>query len=324
MCQKSGQKQNTFIHLTKMIDTLNMWMDRADLRQTEPFDVLPYLTDVTQKTNQDRGIWYSGKCGNYAVNLYSYGVLFVGSLAKYYFGDNLHTLTHRTLKEAVNMLSDKLHIPMNDANINRMDIAAILPMKYPINRYYPYLGAKAHFKRYEAYSDTLYYKTQKKWLAFYDKTKEALISGVNIPECLQGANLLRYELRFENRCKKQLDGKNKVSDLFKPDFYKSLVKNWLNEFKTIQKNNINTIDMENIKTPKDAINLYICEALQMYGQTKMDEFINMLKTQKVFSDRQNLYKVKRDLNKMMQSSIGKNELLAEMENNISDVAMFHL
>lgn len=309
-----------------MIDTLNMWMDGADIEGAKPFDILPYLSDVTEKNNNARGLHYSGKCGSYSVNVYSYGIMFVGSLVKYYYGDNLHTLTHKTTIEALKMLSDTLHIQMDEANIIRLDLSATMPMKKPVFCYYPYLGEKTRFQRNEVCTNTLYYTTNQKRLAFYDKTKEALKSGVIIPEILQNANLLRYELRYTNRCKSQL-GKEavKVKNLYNKGFYISLVKNWLNEFKSIKKNNKTTIDMECIKTPKDAINVCICQALQEYGQKNIDDFLSLLKSQKVFTDRQNLYKVKKELAKMMQSqTIIKDDMLLELENNIKDVAMFQM
>ena len=52
--------------------------------------------------------------------------------------------------------------------------------------------------------NTLYYRTEKRSLAFYDKTIEAKKAKMNIPDEYLGKNLLRYELRFTQRIAFQL------------------------------------------------------------------------------------------------------------------------
>src|ERR1035438_207496 len=45
------------------------------------------------------------------------------SLCKWFLGDNFQGLTRGDVRRAVERLSDELHLPMNRANITRIDIA---------------------------------------------------------------------------------------------------------------------------------------------------------------------------------------------------------
>jgi hypothetical protein len=68
-----------------------------------------------------------------------------GSLAKYLFGDNLHTLTRWYTEEALKKLSDDLHIDLGKAKVTRLDVATNLHTKRPPADYYVCFGNKKTF-----------------------------------------------------------------------------------------------------------------------------------------------------------------------------------
>ncbi|MDR1780337.1 MAG: hypothetical protein LBR50_06375, partial [Tannerella sp.] len=195
----------------------------------------PCLSEITEKQNERAGYSYSGKSGDYFINVSQRGIYLSGSLAKNYFGDNLHTLTRRDAEQAIEQLSDNLHLNIDAARVTRLDVSTIIPTKRPPADYYSHLGDKPRFKRIQATTDTLYYDNRQRQIIFYDKTKEATAKGVVIPEIWQGCNLLRYELRYRQRLNKQLNTDLTAGKLYETEFYRAVIQSWYNEFKTIQK-----------------------------------------------------------------------------------------
>ena len=306
-----------------MYDTLRFWIERGSIR--DPFEVLPYLTDVVEHNSDKRGYWCSGRLGDFIVICNQIGVSLCGSLAKYYLPSNVYTLTRRTAEEALEMMSDEIHFDMLSADLKRIDVSTIIPTKYPPPTYYSRLGNKPRFIRLHTHPDTLYYNQKQRQLVFYDKTKEANAKGAVIPPTLAGRNLMRYEIRL-------LSGPNRLlkipepirgADLVNDDFYYMLVQVWKNEFDSIKKNNIESIMSSGIKTPKDAKEAILASLLQQMGQSYIDGVISDLKSQGAFSDPRSYSRLKADLNKMLQATGGaENELIKELETAISDVARY--
>ena len=61
-----------------MIDTLNMWLDREATAGENPFAIAPYLTDVTERQNEQQGYTCTGSIGDYQVSISSSGVFLFG------------------------------------------------------------------------------------------------------------------------------------------------------------------------------------------------------------------------------------------------------
>lgn len=306
-----------------MYDTLRFWIGRGDIR--DPFEVLPYLTDVVEHNSEKRGYWCSGRLGDFVVNCNQIGVSLCGSLAKYYLPSNVYTLTRRTAEEALEKMSDEIHFDMLSAYLKRIDVSTIIPTKYPPPTYYSRLGNKPRFERLHAHTDTLYYNQRQRQLVFYDKTKEATAKGAEIPPTLAGCNLMRYELRLLSNPNRLLRTPEPIrgADLVNANFYYNLVQVWKNEFDSIKKNNIKAIMSNNIKTPKDAKEAILASLLQQQGQGYIDSFISNLKSQGNFSDPKSYSRLKADLNKMLQTTGGaENELIKGLETAISDVARY--
>jgi hypothetical protein len=305
-----------------MFDTVHFWIDRVELSGASPFDTQPYLSDITERQNKN-GYSCTGNVGKYMINIAENGISLKGSLAKNYFGDNLHTLTRRDTKQAIEELSDNLHTDISAARVTRLDVSTIIPTKRPPADYYSYLGNKPYFERLQSTPDTLYYNNHQRQIVFYDKTKEATAKDVRIPDILQNSNLLRYELRYTKRLNRQLNGDMAAAKLYDMDFYRSVIKSWHNEFKTIQKLKSNSFMADNITTQKEAKEAIFAYLLQEKGQGFIDEVLNEVKAQKRFNSRSDYTKLKNELNKIIVSKNGnKNELIQELETQIFDIARY--
>lgn len=308
-----------------MFDTVNFWIDRGDTAEENPFAVLPYLCDVIEQQSDKKGYSCSGKYGDYSVYCFQTGISLKGSLAKLYLPSNVYTLTRQTTREAIEKMSDELHLNMMGARVTRIDVSTVIPTKRRPTDYYSGLGSKPNYTRLQAHPDTLYYNQQNKQLIFYDKTKEAAAKAALIPPTLIGCNLLRYEMRYTKNVQRLMKLPDQVTGATLTDgrFYYSIIQHWKNEFDTIKKiNTINTMT-ENISTPREAKNALFAILLQRGGQTYIDEFLADLKAKNTFADPKYYSRLRSDLNKILQAPHeAKSDLIQELEKAIADVANY--
>jgi len=305
-----------------MFDTVNFWLDRVELSGGSPFDTQRYLSELTERQNEN-GYSCTGKEGDYQINIAENGISLKGSLAKYHLGNNIDTLTRHTAKQAIEQLSDNLHLDISKAKVTRLDISTVIQTKRPPADYYNYLGQKPYFDRLQATKETLYYNNHQRKIIFYDKTKEAKGAGVAIPEIFINNNLLRYELRFTKRLNNQFKANVTASTLTDEVFYKNIIQSWHNEFKTIQKLKNNSFMIEENTTLKKAKEAIIANALQIAGQDYIENCLNDLKAAKCLNNRSDYTKLKADLNKMLVAKNGnKNDLIQELEKSIFITAKY--
>jgi len=305
-----------------MFDTVHFWIDRVELSRTSPFDTQRYLSDITERQNKNGYSCY-GNIGDYTVNIAENGISLRGSLPKNYFGDNLHTLTRRDTQQAIEQLSDHLHLNINAARVTRLDVSTIIPTKRPPADYYSHLGNKPYFERLQSTPDTLYYNNHQRQIIFYDKTKEANAKDVQIPDILQNSNLLRYELRFTKRLNRQLNAVLTAAKLYDVDFYRTVIQNWHSEFKAIEKLKNQSFMTDNINTTKEAETALFAALLQEKGQSIIDDYLAELKAKNVFKERQRYSELKRKLNTILQAPKGEqSDLIKELETAIFDIARY--
>jgi hypothetical protein len=304
-----------------MIDTLDLWVNSCDISGGNPFEISRYLSELTERKNE-QGYSCYGKMGDYSVYIGERGISLKGSLPKFYFGDNIQTLTRRNIAQAIEKLNDCLHIDLREAKVTRLDVSTIIPTKRPPADYYQYLGEKPRFNRLNATDSTLYYNNHQRQIAFYDKGKEAKAKGMIVPTLLSG-NLLRYELRYQKRINKQFNADVTASTLYDTVFYRKILMSWYNEFKTIQKLKEQSFMTDGISTKKEAKEVLFAHLLQKEGVGIIDELLNELKAKNAFSSRSEYTKLKADLNKMLVAKNGnKSELIKELETYIYNVAAY--
>ena len=303
-----------------------MWIARAEA--PDPFVVVPFLSDVEEVVSVKWGHRSRGRVGDYRVCVGDAGISLQGSLAKFHLPSNLYTLTRQGAEEALEQLSDILHLDIfSTARITRVDISTVLPTSRPPADYYRFMGSKPYFKRLQTTPDTLYYTTSKEILCLYDKKRQAGAKGAIVPPHLEGHNLMRYELRYLSRIGKQLNGGAPLyaSDIIKEDVYYRLIQNWGKEFKTIHKlQDMNTLSDTLPTTPKEAKNELFQRLLAEGGVEAIDAFIADLKARRAFPDPKYYSRLKADLTKTLQGpgKAGESELMKELEVMVDDVVKY--
>jgi len=305
-----------------MFDSVNFWLDRVNISEGKPFEVLPYLSEITERQNKN-GYSCTGKVLDYTVNVFDSGISLKGSLCKSFFNDNLQTLTRQATIQAIEKINDYLHTDISKAKVTRLDVSTVIPTKRQPADYYSYLGNKPYFERLQSTKDTLYYNNYQRQIVFYDKSKEATAKNAEIPAIWQNSNLFRYELRYSKGINRQLNSDVTASILYDKVFYYNVIQNWYREFKTIQKLKNQCFMIDDITTLKVAKEALFAHLLQKEGQGIIDEFLSELKAQKKFSSRSDYTKLKTDLNKMLVSKNGnKSDLITELETAIFNISKY--
>ena len=188
--------------------------------------VAPYLSDIKQSQRSLKTGYpeIQGKLNNYAVTANNASVTLVGSISEYWNFNNTISINNNELKLAIQSLCDDLHLPINKANILRVDVSNSLPVSVDPNAIFPLFGRKG--KQYpKRLSDGINYgnKGRSYWTSFYKK----------------GSNLLRYELKVmrpKSVLQRILKGeKPRLEDLLNPNINNLLLRRWQQHFYNVEK-----------------------------------------------------------------------------------------
>ncbi len=266
-----------------MYDRVKIWVDRVIVGGD--FSAIPgYLDPDTvksvydYKTGQERTM---GKLEGLRVSVRNSGLFIDGSLAKFYYGDNIHTLTRATTEEAIQKLGDLIHADMTWAEVKKFEFGTNFSMRYEVARYLALLGVLPKMQQGN-FAGSVYYepKGDEKYqrICFYDKRAEATNKKVTLPAGL-GDNLLRYEIRFNGRLPKQLKwGKVYASTLYDSAFYRRVVEEWQDMYFSIEKKRQIKINaMSERMTVGEAVNLLTAQLISQADNTTVEAFINELR-----------------------------------------------
>lgn len=280
-----------------------------------------HLTNLTEHYRPDGQVYLSGYLHNYKANISMAGISLKGSLAKYYLGDNLHTLTRADSQRAVEKLSDEVRLQLLDAKVTRFDLAQNFLMRHDPKAYYHLLGDCQHYKRIEQ-PESLYYNNGMRTKLFYNKIAEAKAKGVNLPEVLTGQNCLRYEMRFTKRLPNQFNRHEvTASTLYDEQFYLMAVKKWQQEYNSIQKLKEINLNYEIMKTPKDYFKQLQLFAVQVIGQDNVMKSIDQMRLQGIFDKPEYYSRLKKEVKQLCNTPelTTSSELIKELDNKVDQV-----
>ena len=179
-----------------MYDKVKLWAMRT--RATP--DVSKFLDKAKDQIDHETGeVCTFGSLEGLKVSIYTGGISVIGSLPKFLYQNNVYPLDRHGTAQAVEKLSDSLHLPIADAKVTGLEFGRAFVMKYPIENYLSKLGDMPKLLRYHFDVGTLYYKPrgrqQPKVYAFYDKKADATAKGMALPVGFEDANLLKYDMK---------------------------------------------------------------------------------------------------------------------------------
>ncbi len=312
-----------------MYDTIGLHIDKSFLRSGAD-DLHRLVLPKLDRWDRDYKVpgKYNGSLGNLSVWVTPYWVNIQGSLPKWYLGDNLQTINRQQTKFAIEKLSDYFSLPMDKARLTRIDTAANLTMKYPLDVYFGRFGELIWFKKVPL-PNGWSYRQQNRQLEFYDKIAEMKIMKVFIPPIYQDRHILRYEYRYLHKLRRSLNVTDlRGKTLYNDTFYQMLVKRWETGYFAIEKTilNINDTPMD-FETPAKMLEIGFRMLLQEPGKESafiqsIQECQKMGKLNKMQAKRlrDQIRKVKEDAGSPADRG---DEVLIEMDESIRAAAMLN-
>ena len=313
-----------------MYDKVKLWIDRAIVGEQYPI-IATYLDRAKQEVDLLTGeVKIFGCLDGLKVTIHIGGLSVVGSLAKYLHGSNIYPLDRHTTAQAIEKISDALHLQAENAKVTGLEFGTNYLMTHQVSNYLERLGDMPRLGRYHFEPSTLYYKgvgkTQPKVFAFYDKMADAEARGMEYPDNLIGANLLRYEMRIDGRLPQQLKvSEVKASTLYQMPFYRMMVKRYQDSYFSISKmNQIKTDIMSEIKTVSDAFDVFVARLISQTDQTQIGGFLDELKGAGVFNDRKNYTRLKKKIQDVATKAniTVSDELMRELDNEIRNCGAY--
>ena len=288
-------------------------------------DISGYLDEAKEQTDIRTGeVNVFGSLEGLKVCLYVGGYSIIGSLAKYMYQSNIYPLDRHTTAQAIEKLSDSLHLDVKAADVTGVEFGTQFLMKKPPQVYINKLGDMPRRKRLLCAESTLYYtgtgsqqrQRQKQVLCFYDKKADAAAKGLIMPQGFERSNLLRYELRLNGRIPHQT-GRHTVtaSTLSDREFYRQLVTMWEDYYFSISKlNGVKQNVMNEIKSVKDAKDVLFARLLSQSGKDVITDYLEELKQNNVFKDSKYYTRTKNAL-----LEIGNNPKMAVSDEDIKEL-----
>lgn len=310
-----------------MYDKVKLWLPKSS---TTP-DISQFLDNAKEQTNLTTGeVCTFGGLNGLKVTANMGYLSIIGSLSKLLYPNNIYPLDRHTTSQAIEKLSDILHLDMSLAKVIGLEFGCCFAMKHPINMYLHRLGEMPKLSKGYFNDHSLYYQSKgnppAKVFVFYDKKAEAKEKKMEIPTGLRDANLLKYEMRLNGKLSRQLKVPEvTASTLSEMDFYRLLVKRYQDGYFAITKlKQVKTNVMSKIRTVSDARDVFFARLINQGGETQIADFLEELKLEKVFNDRKSYTRLKdRLLEVATKASITtSDELTKELDDAIKNVGAY--
>lgn len=309
-----------------MVDTISIRLGIEQAGNIELLACIPAcLQDVSEHIFEGGKIAITGRLKNLKVSVTDNAVTVKdGSLTKWYLGDNLKMLSRGDIEKAFTKMSDTLHLPMNKADVKRLDFGKNIMLAHSVNAYLPYLGSNGRYTRLEQ-KTALNYKITGRELCVYDKIAEMKSRG-DVPSRLYaGRHVFRYEKRYLQGIAKYFNREIvTVETLYDETFYMGLVNDWYKDYQSIQKQKTFKIDLSMITTKEQMKMLGVLALVEQQGG-KLAAFENIRERQ---TKRELTKKQAHDLKELIDQSLKmklqtkESDLIIELDNKMKDAVKY--
>ena len=248
------------------------------------------------------------------------------SLCKWYLGDNFQELGRGTTQQAIEKLSDDLHLPMDRATITRLDVGVNIITKHPPLTYLTHMGVLAHAQRLQQ-PKGLYYSKSDEMLCFYDKVMECKAHNELLPPLYRGRNVLRYEQRCLHRLPSRLSVPVVTGGLLYDEaFYIALLDRFLKTYKAINKINDIKPNFKMIKGKKDLQRFGVLSLIERFGgEIELTSQINEAQQRGELTSKQ-AYDLRVGIKQACKTKVGlvvPNEQIAELDKKLYEAVKFY-
>ena len=248
------------------------------------------------------------------------------SLCKWYLGDNFQELGRGTTQQAIEKLSDDLHLPMDRATITRLDVGVNIITQHPPATYLNHLGVLANAKRLQQ-PKGLYYSKRDEVLCFYDKVMECKAHNELLPPLYRGRNVLRYEQRYMHRIHSRLKVPAVTgATLYDEAFYMAVLERFFKTYKAIKKINNIKPNFKIMKGRKDFQRMGVLSLIErLGGEIELTNQINEAQQRGELTSKQ-AYDLRNEVRKACEIKDGftePNEQITELDKKISEAVKFY-
>ena len=304
-----------------MFDTVGMFLGNSYLKES-------LINNSKESYDKSTGeVILTGTLENLRIKNRGNNISIIGSLPKFYFGDNIQTLSRKDTQITIEKITDLLNLPIDESKIFRLDIGNNFIMNLPLQNYYTCLGELSRFKKSEiANKQTLLYSTTSKSLQFYDKVNEAKRTKQNIPEVFKQKNVLRYELQL----KKRIPGSLKLPEvrakhLYQENFYIKGINFWKDFYFLIQRVNRLKFTKESLTMVNARHLLYQLAAMQVKAIGE-DQLLSMIEANKNQVKHRNQVSRMKELVKSLSNEpeiTEPNEAINELDSKIKRASNYY-
>ncbi len=249
------------------MDTISLTLRKEQLPNIDLLAEIPlYLTSISSEGLSYGKSTVNGKLGSFDVTINEDRIkIRNASLTKYYLGNSLSMMGRGAIKQAIEKMSDVLHLPIEKAEVQKFDFAKNIMLNNDVSLYLKYLGNYSHFKRLEQ-PNGINYKQVSKEFVIYDKIRETKHHREPLPQMYKDRFMMRLESRYSNNLCKQFNLLSiTASLLYDESFYMLVNDNWYKDYKNIDKIKNYKIDMEQVTTKEQLKLLGVLSLVQMEG-----------------------------------------------------------
>jgi len=310
------------------LDTLNMWLSVEKVGSVNLLDTVPRFLDsgtVTYQVRDNGRASIIGHIDNYRITIHESGVRLEGSLPKNHLGNNVQSLNPNETALAVQSLSDRTHLPLERAKVGRFDFAHTFVVKRPVEHYLEHLGNSEYYSRNEQ-TESITWKGGTRQKTVYDKRAESKRRKSLIPDDYQKKHLLRYELRYVSDLPKQFNTTEVTPKLLcNEDFCRSVVNQWVEEYKGITKIRKMTFSSTPASPNEFIDQLTIAGIESMGGHRAVEDLVNQIRSDGGFTLSEHPSRIKRRVKALMQhpSLTVPSELITELDEKVLAVGRLY-
>lgn len=313
--------------MVTMYDKLKLWI----AFNAKAPDMTQYLTNIREQIDHQTGEYILfGNLKGLKVSVYASGVSIIGSLTKIIFPNNIYPLNMQRTAQAIEKISDYLHLNAKEAKVTELEFGTQYPMQYPVECYLPKLGDMPKLTRYSFDKNALYYQTKgkrpNKIFIFYDKKADAKAKKMMLPPGFEDINLLKYEMRLKGRLPKLLGVPEvKASTLYDTLFYKTLMKMYKDAYFSIDRQETcNNADITCIKNVTDGFNVFVARCINQQEKGLISAYIKELQDNNIYTDRKSYSRLKKKLETISHQAIilDKNKYIQELDDAIINASIY--
>ncbi len=249
------------------MDTISLTLKREQAPNIDFLaEIPPYLTSITSEGISYGKSTINGKLNSFDVTINEDRIkVRNASLTKFYLGNSLSMMSRSAIKQAIEKMSDTLHLPIEKAEVQKFHFAKNIMLNNEVNLYLDYLGNIGRFSRLQQ-PFGINYKQATKEFAIYDKIRETKHHREPLPAIYKDRYMIRLESRFESNLSKYFKMPSITGHLlYDENFYMAVNDDWYSNYLSIDKLKKFKIDMQKVTTKEQLKLLGVLSLVQMEG-----------------------------------------------------------